>query len=90
MWSVRRYEAHAEAAAASLSSPSERLKASFAAFEPAPALPLTTIARMFGAKRADPQAARKELRNHLTILGIWILAIRLTPEILDKYQQYNH
>ena len=45
---------------------------------------------MFGAKRTDPQVAKKELRNHLVILTIWIAAIRLAPEVLDKYQQYNN
>ena len=45
---------------------------------------------MFGAKRTDPQAGFKELRNHLTILTVWIVAIRLAPQLLDKYQQYNN
>ena len=71
-------------------SPIEHFEASFAAFAAVTPALVPSIAKMFGAKRADPQAARKELRNHLVILSIWIAAIRLAPQVLDKYQQYNN
>lgn len=39
---------------------------------------------MFGGppRRPEKAAAHKQLRQHLTILGVWVLAVRLTPYVL--------
>ena len=45
---------------------------------------------MFASRKPDPKAAHKELRTHLVILGVWILAIRLTPQVLDILQERSN
>ena len=43
---------------------------------------------MFPArKQPNAVAARKELRNHLVILGVWCAAIRVAPYVLDALQE---
>ena len=43
---------------------------------------------MFPArKQPSTAAARKELRNHLVILGAWCLAVRLAPYAMDALQE---
>eukprot|EP00897_Mesotaenium_endlicherianum_P008687 jgi/Mesen1/7847/ME000419S07158 len=34
-------------------------------------------------KRPDKESAYKQLRQHLTVLGVWFVVIRLTPYVLQ-------
>lgn len=40
----------------------------------------------FVQRKPDPQVAKAELRRNLTIFGAAVIAVRITPYVLDLFQ----